>query len=70
MSFELPTEIKTRNKNVIPDSGYVPSSKGVYPLYEALGIYDIKSHPIAHCTQSLTSTQVKSSNLSYKKKLY
>ncbi|RDX58420.1 2-oxoglutarate-dependent dioxygenase DAO, partial [Mucuna pruriens] len=41
---DLPMEIKVRNRSVIPDSGYVPSSEGVTPLYEGLGIYDMKSH--------------------------
>lgn len=41
---DLPSEIKKRNTSVIPDSGYVPSSK-TSPLYEGLGIYDMHVSP-------------------------
>ncbi|XP_061359763.1 2-oxoglutarate-dependent dioxygenase DAO-like [Gastrolobium bilobum] len=43
---DLPKEIKKRNKAIIPDSGYVPSSV-TSPLYEGLGIYDMYSTPQA-----------------------
>ncbi|OIT06293.1 PREDICTED: 2-oxoglutarate-dependent dioxygenase DAO-like [Nicotiana attenuata] len=50
--FDLPTEIKKRNKDVIAGSGYMaPSEKN--PLYEALGLYDMSSPEDvdAFCTQ-------------------
>lgn len=40
--LDLPLEIKQRNKDVIPGSGYMaPSDKN--PLYEALGLFDAGS---------------------------
>lgn len=40
--LDLPVEIKQRNKDVIPGSGYMaPSEKN--PLYEALGLFDVGS---------------------------
>ncbi|KAJ8422093.1 hypothetical protein Cgig2_000595 [Carnegiea gigantea] len=40
--LDLPLEIKQRNKDVIPGSGYMaPSEKN--PLYEALGLFDARS---------------------------
>ncbi|KAK7316218.1 hypothetical protein VNO77_35073 [Canavalia gladiata] len=44
--FDLPTEIKRRNKAVVPTSGY-RSSTVTSPLYEGLGIYDMYSSPQA-----------------------
>nr|XP_043632186.1 2-oxoglutarate-dependent dioxygenase DAO-like isoform X2 [Erigeron canadensis] len=38
--FDLPVDIKRRNVDVIPGSGYWPPSDK-YPLYEALGFYDM-----------------------------
>ncbi|KAG9451710.1 hypothetical protein H6P81_004614 [Aristolochia fimbriata] len=40
--FDRPDEIKRRNTAVIPGSGYL-ALKPDYPLYEALGLYDIVS---------------------------
>lgn len=40
--FDLPLEIKQRNKDVIAGSGYMAPSK-TNPLYEALGLYDLAS---------------------------
>ncbi|KAK7309438.1 hypothetical protein RJT34_06165 [Clitoria ternatea] len=40
--LELPMEIKNRNTDSIPGSGYMPPSK-VNPFYEALGLYDLGS---------------------------
>lgn len=40
--LDLPDEIKRRNVDVIPGSGYMaPSDKN--PLYEALGLFDVAS---------------------------
>ena len=43
---DLPQEVKKRNKSEIPDSGYVPSNP-TSPLYEGLGIYDMRASPQA-----------------------
>lgn len=40
--FDMPAEIKARNCDVIPGSGYMAPSI-VNPLYEALGLYDTSS---------------------------
>ncbi|EPS67153.1 hypothetical protein M569_07624, partial [Genlisea aurea] len=50
--FQLPTEIKMRNKAVIAGSGYMAPSE-VNPLYEALGLYDVASPEAvdSFCTQ-------------------
>lgn len=40
--LELPTEVKVRNRDVIPGSGYMAPSP-VNPLYEALGLFDTTS---------------------------
>ncbi|GAB2279344.1 hypothetical protein Dimus_013986 [Dionaea muscipula] len=40
--LDLPTEIKLRNVDVIPSSGYMAPSP-LNPLYEALGLYDVGS---------------------------
>ncbi|GLT82484.1 hypothetical protein SLE2022_008500 [Rubroshorea leprosula] len=40
--LDLPMEIKRRNTDVIPGSGYMAPSQ-VNPLYEALGLYDMAS---------------------------
>ncbi|CAH9070366.1 unnamed protein product [Cuscuta epithymum] len=40
--FDLPEEIKKRNKHVLPGSGYTAPTKRD-PLYEALGLYDMAS---------------------------
>ncbi|VFQ83014.1 unnamed protein product [Cuscuta campestris] len=40
--FDLPQEIKARNKHVLPGSGYTTPSLR-HPNYEALGIYDMSS---------------------------
>nr|XP_016446835.1 PREDICTED: 2-oxoglutarate-dependent dioxygenase DAO-like [Nicotiana tabacum] len=56
--FDLPTEIKKCNKDVIAGSGYMsPSEKN--PLYEALGLYDMSSPEDvdAFCTQLDASPQ-------------
>ncbi|XP_020208930.1 2-oxoglutarate-dependent dioxygenase DAO [Cajanus cajan] len=49
---DLPKEIKMRNKSIIPESGYVPSTV-TSPLYEGLGIYDMYSSP--HALQDFCS---------------
>ncbi|KAI8030188.1 2-oxoglutarate-dependent dioxygenase DAO [Camellia lanceoleosa] len=41
--FDLPVEIKRRNTDVIPGSGYMAPSQ-INPHYEAFGLYDIASH--------------------------
>ncbi|GFS39439.1 hypothetical protein Acr_00g0063010 [Actinidia rufa] len=40
--LDLPAEIKQRNGDMIPGSGYMAPSK-VNPHYEALGLYDMSS---------------------------
>lgn len=40
--LELPAEVKARNRDVIPGSGYMAPSP-VNPLYEALGLFDTSS---------------------------
>ncbi|KAG6420996.1 hypothetical protein SASPL_117542 [Salvia splendens] len=40
--LDLPAEVKARNRDVIPGSGYMAPSP-VNPLYEALGLYDTSS---------------------------
>lgn len=42
--LDLPPEIKARNRDVIPGSGYMAPSL-INPLYEALGLYDASSLP-------------------------
>ncbi|KAL5784148.1 hypothetical protein ACOSQ2_006540 [Xanthoceras sorbifolium] len=42
--FDFPIDIKRRNTDVFPSSGYrAPSSYGASPLYESLGLYDMAS---------------------------
>ncbi|XP_057741961.1 2-oxoglutarate-dependent dioxygenase DAO-like [Arachis stenosperma] len=43
---DLPVEIKTKNKPVIPESGYRPPSE-ISPFYEGLALYDIHKSPQA-----------------------
>lgn len=40
--LDLPAEVKARNHEVIPGSGYMAPSP-INPLYEALGLYDTSS---------------------------
>lgn len=40
--LDLPAEVKARNRDVLPRSGYMAPS-AVNPLYEALGLYDTSS---------------------------
>lgn len=56
--LDLPLEIKQRNKDVIPGSGYMaPSEKN--PLYEALGLFDAgsSSSVSSFCSQLEASPQ-------------
>ena len=56
--LDLPLEIKQRNKDVIPGSGYMaPSEKN--PLYEALGLFDARSSSSvsSFCSQLEASPQ-------------
>ncbi|XP_059286970.1 2-oxoglutarate-dependent dioxygenase DAO-like [Lycium ferocissimum] len=64
--FDLPTEIKKRNKDVIAGSGYMsPSEKN--PLYEALGLYDMSSpQGVAEfCTQLGASVHQRETIMKY-----
>lgn len=56
--LNLPAEIKRRNIDVIPGSGYMAPSK-INPHYEALGLYDISSSDAveAFCTQLDASSE-------------
>ncbi|PKU82815.1 2-oxoglutarate-dependent dioxygenase DAO-like [Dendrobium catenatum] len=45
--LELPSEVKHRNTDVIPGSGYVYPNR-LNPLFESLGIYDAKSTADIH----------------------
>ncbi|KAH7851139.1 hypothetical protein Vadar_007749 [Vaccinium darrowii] len=56
--LNLLAEIKRRNIDVIPGSGYMAPSK-INPHYEALGLYDISSSDAveAFCTQLDASSQ-------------
>ncbi|KAI4377405.1 hypothetical protein MLD38_015036 [Melastoma candidum] len=50
--FDLPRDVKERNRDIIAGSGYMaPSEKN--PLYEALGLYDMGSSDSIHtfCSQ-------------------
>ena len=57
--LDLPMDIKKRNKDAIPGSGYMAPS-AVNPLYEALGLYDLGSSQSVQdfCSQCLTSSEV------------
>lgn len=69
--FDLPTEIKQRNTDVISGSGYVaPSKKN--PLYEALGLYDLGSSQAVHdfCSQLSVSPQQRETIMLYSKALH
>ncbi|PKU62547.1 hypothetical protein MA16_Dca029114 [Dendrobium catenatum] len=49
--LELPSEVKHRNINIIPGSGYIHPNQ-LSPLFESLGIYDANSTADIHafCT--------------------
>ncbi|KAK6946576.1 Isopenicillin N synthase-like, Fe(2+) 2OG dioxygenase domain [Dillenia turbinata] len=55
--FDLPLEIKRRNKDAIPGSGYQQPNEA-NPLYEALGLYDIASSDVVQefCSLLCVST--------------
>ncbi|XP_059661363.1 2-oxoglutarate-dependent dioxygenase DAO-like [Cornus florida] len=64
--LDLPPEIKRRNTDTIPGSGYVAPTK-INPLYEGLGLYDIGSTEAvqAFCTQLDASPQQRETMLRY-----
>ncbi|CAN1745753.1 2-oxoglutarate-dependent dioxygenase DAO [Linum perenne] len=69
--LDLPMEIKRRNKDVIPGSGYVaPSPKN--PLYDALGLYDMGSTRAVEefCDQLDASPHQRETILEYAKEIH
>lgn len=69
--FELPVEIKLRNADVIPGSGYrAPDKKN--PLYEALGLYDMGSSDAVEefCNQLSATPQQRETIMSYSKGMH
>lgn len=62
--LDLPIEIKRKNVDVLPGSGYMsPSEKN--PLYEALGLFDVASPTSVStfCTQLQASSKQRFSSL-------
>ncbi|KAL5730515.1 hypothetical protein ACHQM5_003322 [Ranunculus cassubicifolius] len=69
--FDLPVEIKRRNTDVIPGSGYRSPNK-VNPLYEALGLYDMGSSEAVEdfCNQLAVSPEQRETIVSYSRALH
>ncbi|CAO2816548.1 unnamed protein product [Amaranthus hypochondriacus] len=69
--LDLPTEIKRKNVDVLPGSGYMaPSEKN--PLYEALGLFDVASPTSVStfCTQLQASSKQREIIENYAEAIY
>ncbi|KAG9451701.1 hypothetical protein H6P81_004605 [Aristolochia fimbriata] len=68
--FDRPEEIKSRNSGGPPGSGYMPRSSD-YPIYEALGLFDIAADDVVDtfCSQLDATPQEREVFKSYANKL-
>ncbi|CAH9100816.1 unnamed protein product [Cuscuta europaea] len=66
--FDLPQEIKERNKHILPISGYVPPNV-INPFYESMGMYDMSSPQDVEtfCTQLDASPSQRETMMKYTK---